>query len=663
MTETSPGTPNEPHHRELQDSSLDELRFVANQDALRSETSQGGSIPLFKRTEEMWRALGVTDLPGAIGPNQLIGQLAQRHLEEHPWGAHSSRIAVDSMLWYEGSYDPIGVHHFKIFYDTFRELGFERATLAIVYKHPFKSSLAYEHRYEMAKLVLETAGFTVVDNYTKAGICLFPPGEDGLNRFHVARIEALYNPKNFILIGPDNFDRALETNILWTHIDGVKNSVSGRARYGFRSMYDGGIVGLKDRLIVYPYLNSVHSTNIRNGEVPMLAPVQQYVEQHGLYRPPAISAPSAQPISSQSTQAPAASRDGATTSEEMAFRRDLLTRVGLGLPWSFSETREMYQAVLGSADRSELRGLLNILEKCHSRADCESSPKLKYFFDKRAPLATKLVSLFSQTVIGGDIQIWGVEQVAKIHDMLSGRFIFIANESGWGDLPVFTHALETCRLGSLAENLTFVYNRDVFKTPVLAGLVGHAATVIKPTPAVTASEPEVQRRAYKNALHRGLDQLNHGPVVLFPEDGGSAHSAFELATIGAEVVEGLKSYIDRNEDPDIAPDKVFVIPVGMVGGDYLSAHRNSEPFSGDYPAVVKFGAAIPVTTLLALADQHGDEVTAHVIGHRVATLLPTEWRGTYAIGASNSQRQEDARQIAEELTDIDANAITRRQTR
>jgi 1-acyl-sn-glycerol-3-phosphate acyltransferase len=267
----------------------------------------------------------------------------------------------------------------------------------------------------------------------------------------------------------------------------------------------------------------------------------------------------------------------------------------------------------------------------------------------------------SQTVIGQDIQIRGVEHVAKIHDMLGGRIIFVANESGWGDLPVFTHALETCRLGSLAENLTFVYNRDVFDTPVIAGLVGHAATVIKPTPAVTSSAVEVQRQVYKTALHRGLDQLNHGPVVLFPEDVASHGEAFELATMGPELVQGLNEYIKSNEDPDITPDKVFVIPVGMVGGSYLTAHRNSEPFSGDYPAVVKFGRAIPVTLLLDLADQHGDEVTGHIIGHRVATLLPTEWRGTYATGASQTAAQESARMIAETLTATDENSNRKHQ--
>lgn len=655
MTGTGPVTPNDPQKQPLNDPSvLDALRVVANQDG---ELALSDGTPLYKKTDEMWKALGVTDLPGAIGPDQELGQLAKRHLEEHPWEAHRARIAKDSMLWYEGSYDPIGVHHFKIFYDTIRELGFERATLAIVYKHPVKASLAYEHRYEMAKSVLETAGFNVVDDFNKDGICLFPPGEDGLNRFHVARLEALYNPRNFILIGPDNFDRALETNILWTHIDGVKSSVSGRERYGFRSMYDGGIAGLKDRLIVYPHLNSVHSTNIRNGEVPMLGPVKQYVEEHGLYRHPAISTSSGKPTSTQSsTPPPVASRDGATTSEEMTFRRDLLARVGLGFPWSFAETREMYQAVLGSADRSELRGLLNVLEKCHSRTDCTSSPTSKYFFDKRTPLATKLVSMMSQTVIGQDIQIRGVEHVAKIHDMLGGRIIFVANESGWGDLPVFTHALESCRLGSLAENLTFVYNRDVFETPVIAALVGHAATVIKPTSAVTSSSAEVQRRVYKTALDRGLDQLNHGPVVLFPEEGASQESAFVLADMSPELIEGLNSYIESNQDPDIDPEKVFIIPVGMVGGAYLTTHRNQEPFSGDYPAVVTFGNAIPVTELLALADEHGHDVTAHVIGHRVATLLPTEWRGSYAPGASQTTAQEKARMIAETLAAMDENS-------
>jgi 1-acyl-sn-glycerol-3-phosphate acyltransferase/nicotinic acid mononucleotide adenylyltransferase len=650
MTGTDPNIPNDPHKKPpSNDDELQNVQGAANQDEISSDTFPSREVPLYERTDEMWEALGVSDLKSAIGPDLPLGDLAERHLQEHPFEAYRGRIQRDSMLWYEGSFDPIGVHHFKIFYDTIRELGFERATLAIVYRHPVKTSLAYEHRYAMAKAVLETAGFNVVDDYEKDGICLLPPGRDGLNAFHVARQEALYNPKNFILIGPDNFDRALETNILWTHVDGVKNSVSGRERYGFRSMYEAGIAGLKDRLIVYPRLNSVHSTNIRNGEVPMLGPVKGYVEAHGLYSSSTNPAPSTPKTSTTPAPTPGqvSLRNGATTREEMDLRSDLLVKVGTGFTWSFPATRELYQAILGAADRSELRGLQHELDKCRDRMSVESSPGAKYFFDKRQPLATKLVSLMSDTVIGNDIQIRGVEHVARVHDVLGARIIFVANESGWGDIPVFTHALNRCRLGGLAENLTFVYKRDVFETPVLAGLVGHSATVIKPTAAVAASEADVQVKVHKAALQRGLDQLTHGPVVLFPENSTAERAPFELASIGPEVVEGLQKYISANEDPDITPDKVFVIPVGMVGGSYLKAGKASEPFSSDYPAVVQFGCAIPITNLLDVAREYGDEVAGHVIGHRVANLLPTEWRGPYATGASNSPAQEDARKIVE----------------
>lgn len=597
--------------------------------------------PLYEQPDEMWRALGVSDLNTAIGPNLPIGELAERHLAEHPFQAFSDRIKPDSVLWYEGSYDPLGVHHFKIFYDTIRALGFTRAALAIVFKHPVKSSLPYEHRYEMAKSVIERAGFPVVDNIDKDGVCLFPPGEDGHAHFHVARLEALYNPKNFVLIGPDNFDRALETNILWTHIEGVKDSVSGRERYGFRSMYNGGIVGLKERLIVYPHLNSVHSTNIRNGEAPMLAPVRDYVEKHELYR----AAPSPLPPRSQESKAPSkivSSKRApivATALEEMRLRQELLIKVGLAFPWSFSEMKGMYHAVLGSADRSELVGLMNVLGKCQSREVGGQIQRAQYYFDKRTPLATELTSVMSQRVIGGDIEIRGEEHVARLHDTQGARIIFIANESGWGDIPVFTHALRCCRLGGLVENLTCVYNRDVFENSIIAGLVGHASTVIKP---MQKSGAAVDQRA---ALRGGFYQLGHGPLIVFPEESPTKQAVFELDTIGPSVISELKEYVEINGDPDITADKIFIIPVGMVGSSYLKATSGAEPFSPDYPAVVSFGTPLPVTQLLRSAEEHGDVVAGHILGYHIADLLPTEWRATYATGSEGSDEQREARNI------------------
>lgn len=614
-------------------------------------TTQSSGSPLYERPDEMWHALGVGDLGSAIGPNLPIGELAQRHLEEHPFQGFADRIKRDSVLWYEGSYDPIGIHHFKIFYDTIRALGFNRAALAIVYKHPIKSSLPYEHRYEMAKAVLERAGYSVVDNMSEDGVCLFPPGDDGLARFHVARQEALYNPKNFVLIGPDNFDRALETNILWTHIDGVKDSVSGRRRYGFRSIYNGGIIGFKDRLIVYPHLNSVHSTNIRNGEAPMLAPVREYVEKHKLYSTPSSPLPSLQ----QAQKAPSSPAPSKvvhmtrTTAEEMRLRRDLLIKVGLAFPWSFHDASGNYRAILGAADRSELVGLRNVFDKCRGREVANQSPKAQYYFDKRTPLATRLTSVMSEVVIGDDIQIRGEEHVTRLHDMQGSRIIFIANESGWGDVPVFTHALNVCRLGGLVDNLTCVYNRDVFGNSAVCGLVGHATTVIKPIPFLCNASQEERKAASTIALRAGLNQLGHGSLVVFPEESPTKRALFELDTIGPSVIGELKSYVEINGDPDITADKIFLVPVGMVGSSYLNSSRATEPFSPDYPAVVSFGAPLSATQLLELAEQHGNSVVGHVLGHRIADLLPTEWRGTYATGAEQSGEQKQARLVADSL--------------
>lgn len=578
---------------------------------------------------KMWSALGVKDIRAALGPSLSLDTLTRKHLEFSPY--RTPHIAQSSMVWYEGSFDPIGIHHFKIFHDTLK-LGFKHAVFAMVYQNPYKKdSLAYEHRYEMARRVMEKAGLKVVDDPSEEGVCLFPPGKDGLNRFHIGRLAAIYGSNNYILIGPDNFEKAMTHNIIWTHIPEIRSSPHAQELFGFHSMYHK-ISGFRDRVLVYPTLNSVHSTDIRNGASPMLGPVADYVKENGLYK----ATPSSTQAHTAKATAPTPTQpihDSSHLAEELSLSRNLLQRLqnGLtGLPLSLQALRDNFQPVLGSSDRSQLQDLANILTKCEDRVITKPRAESCYFLDKRRDISTQLLNELSDRLIGPHIQTTGDEHISSLLKDHQAKIIFVCNESGWGEIPVLTHALRRIRFGGLADSATFVLNRpNVFSTPTIAATVGHGVTTIQPVSTSATRSKECQMQVYAKTVKAGLERLSDGPVVVFPEQSAPSLDAFKLSTIPALFLETLRTYMTKVQDPDIAASKVFIIPVGIVGSECIDG---ASPFSSEDPAVVSFGTPITAEALIKKSEHlgaNGDEVVAHTLGFRLAELMPEEWRGCY----------------------------------
>ena len=537
------------------------------------------------------------------------------------------------MLWYEGSFDPIGIHHFKIFHDTL-QLGFKHAVFAMVYQNPYKKdSLPYEHRYEMARRVMETAGLTVVDDPSQEGVCIFPPGKDGLNRFHVGRMSAIFGTENFVLIGPDNFEKAMTHDIIWNHIPEIRSSPHAQELFGFRSMYNK-VSGFRDRVLVYPGLNSVHSTDIRNGTSPMLGPVEAYVKEHGLYQARAASASTAPiKVAPQTSSGAPHIQHSSHLAEEIGLSRQLLRRLqnGLtGLPLSMQVLKENFEPVLGHSDLSQLNELNGVLTKCENRMVSAPRNESAYFLDKRRDISTELLNELSERLIGPHLQVTGEEHLSALLQDHQSKIVFVCNESGWGEIPVLTHALRKLRFGALADSATFVFNRpSVFPTPTIAATVGHGVTTIQPLAALASRSNEEQRQTYKKTVKAGLERLSDGPVVLFPEQPAPNMEAFKLSTIPGLFVESLKNYMHTVEDPDVSPSKVYIVPVGIVGSECING---SAPFSSEDPAVVSFGAPVTAQALIERTErigEKGSEVVAHMLGFRLAELMPEEWRGCY----------------------------------
>ena len=609
---------------------------------------QGQSLPTRTSEEALWSSLGVSDLPKALGPSLPLEHLARKHLELHPY--ESPHITDSSMLWYEGSFDPIGIHHFKIFHDTL-QLGFKRAVFAMVYQNPYKKdSLPYEHRYEMARNVMEKAGLKVVDECSQEGVCIFPPSHDGLRRFHEARMAAIYGNKNFILVGPDNFEKAMTHNIIWTHIPEIRTSPHAQERYGFRSMYTD-IAGFRDRVLVYPTLNSVHSTDIRKGATPMLSPVEEYVKLHKLYQVSPIAghicpAPKTTTPPGPSSKAIHTSADIA---EEISLQNRLLQRLqnGLtGLPLSMQTLKENFQPVLGGADRSQLQALSNVLTKCEDRLISKPRVEAQYFLDKRLALSTELLKELSNRLIGSHIEVRGTENLEAITKDHKAKIVFICNESGWGEIPVFTHALRLSRFGALAEAATFVFNRpQMFPTATVAATVGHGVTCIQPVSPIASRSTEEQKEAYRKTVKAGLERLSDGPVVLFPEQPAATLESFKLSKISPLAIEGLRNYVEGNLDPDFDAKKIYVVPVGIVGSECIDS---AAPFSSENPAIISFGSPIEVASLIdtdhSLGPQ-GDEVVAHTLGFHIAELMPEEWQGVYG-SSLERMRLSDVKSLA-----------------
>lgn len=604
------------------------------------ETSLHTAVPSISGTLDEWALTSITGREVAtaeqiaqqtdqsiLAKHLPLPNLAVEHLRHHPFAAPER---VDQkLLWYEGSFDPIGVHHFEIFNEAVN-LGFKRAVFAIVFQNPYKAdSLPYEHRYEMARRTMEKAGLTVVDSPEEDGICIFRPGEK--IKFDAWRLHVLYSINANILIGPDNFAKAVLTNALWTHQKDVAANPIAQERYGFRDMINQ-IPGFREKILVYPLLHDIHSTDIRNGSAPMLETVKQYTLEHTLYqKKPDQNTPSVAPslVARPVSQVRTRQLEG-----EYSHRCELEKRIEQGLVASGLCHPLILDAVgceLGQLDLSEMNELTNALNQTRDISrNLRKGITAGVIEETTANHVTRpLRTAISSSLFGSQMVTEGEHHVHRSYMEEQKKIIFVGNHSGWGDILSLTHALKLNRLGALADKTSFVLHSDVFTSPLVEELFGSSINSIKIRRNVgfSMSDPAVGNLE-KKAFERALNLLHQGAIAVFPQQPNLLGESEKITNpFGQSLLWALEQFQGNRQD-DVALDDTVIIPWSHIGGSTIQKGE-SVFFTDESPAVVRFGQPVPLSTVMNIIEGEGKEITAHTLGALVAQLLPVDMAGIY----------------------------------
>lgn len=389
-----------------------------------------------------------TEALSALEKRGELPPLAVEHIEKVQGGkfalSQNLRIAPgEGRVWYEGSFDPIGPHHLMILRDAML-LGFTRGVLAVVHQNPLKTnSTPFDHRVEMAKVMLRDAGIKIAENPWEDGVYIYQD-EDALQH---QKIRAWFDDRTVLLVGPDNFDSYLRNDVVWAHDPAIRNHPKAAQYFGFQSLYDNLIA---DRVLVYPKLYDYHATAIRKGIVEAPPVLQPYIAAHGLY-PSAKAGPGvAQPIVDTGTLSPERTCPG----DYVALISDISEIVGEH-GWDAVRSRDSLNAVFESLDESQQLRLQKKLDQA-VRAKKDEAPVSIH----RDPMLREVRDAILDGLSTPEVQ--GINHVV---DALrrDQRVVFYVEAASRDALALLPWALRRSGVAAVADSLTFVADTEPLK--------------------------------------------------------------------------------------------------------------------------------------------------------------------------------------------------------
>jgi len=629
-SDRGPGENQSPSSQEDVSSPLARVLFIAGTgDPDKTPASQLPARTAHSGAESLRNAFMLEEKP--------LPELAVEHLKVHPFQAPEN--VAERSFWYEGTFDPLGPHHLEVILGTFN-LGFERATLGIVFQNPYKpNSSPFEDRYQMAKLALEDAGLDVHNDPSRPGVCIHRVEES----FHIRRMEAIFDPKVNILLGPDNFDNAYRNDILWVHPPAIRENPTARKIFGFRGLCCG-VDGFLDKLLVYPRLHDIHATDIRQGTKENLPAVAKYAADNGLYKQAAPTSKTHTPSSSAPTLA--VDKKNSLTHEDALLRHAVQQKVCSQLSQQGLFNEKVNAAVnrrLNSFDTSEFHELKLALEtdcfKCRTGRESDHVQAVRSLRLLRRDVM--------ETLLGNDIEIAGSDNVLSAL-MEQKKIIFIGNHSGWADLALLPLALRANGLSAISGKISFIVEDEIFKSSsFLQSFIGRSVDRVT-IPLLESDHDESGKIPLTEALRTGVSRLRHeGALAFFPENLGSdcgvqlfSHAFLDFINTEKMAALGI----------DMA--SVTVIPWAQRGGATI-VKGNGDSFSEEVSPLVLFGKPLSSRALAEIATEHGPAVAAQVVGSMVANLLPKESRGVYGPhGTSYLQKDNSGRITQDDLLAI-----------
>ncbi len=555
------------------------------------------------------------------------------HLQQHPFRAPSH--AHECSVWFEGTFDPIGPHHLEIIQETLK-LGFSRVNLGVVFQNPYKpQSSSFEHRHEMARRALENVGITVFDSPDDS---LEEPGvfiPTDKRTFDDLRLRSLWGKNNYVLLGPDNFEKAISQNTLWTHTPEIQENPHADRFFGFRRMYNK-IPGFKETVLVYPGLHNIHATDIRAGRAKGIDVVTQYAQEQELY-----AGRTDHKASSPSTQPTLKWGKGVSLSAD-SLRHELSQDLSATLPghgFAGDAVAFALHSALSRLDHSELIELNNYVEEYKSALDREFEGQPQETASIELSPASRslqfLTTALTQSIFTHEnFQVTGADALTDLYRD-GKKLLFIGNHSGWGDATLLSHALRSSGLRRIADGLTHTEKDEHYSSQFAKSILGAAANrIIIPRSTNLPASPALP--PYEEAMRIGLDALRSpaDALALFPENECSPTA---MNSFGTHFMETLTAFSNSGG----LPSDLVIVPWCQVGGANFSNGKTTK-ISSSRPIQVVFGEPLPAESLTKHANNSSPQVVAHLLGDRVASLLPTEHRGPYGEGTQSPSTGVDS---------------------